>query len=349
MVGRRHVGRFLAVASLVGAWVVSSPALTARAADPPACPFASSSVFRCSRAPAAGPLGPITLLGDSVLVGSAEGMSSPGLPTMLAAAGWGPVHLQAGVGYQVRNDAKPDVSAVHWIARWRAAGWSPSTVALNLGGNDGCADPACMRTRIVGLLDAIGPSTVVWWALVKHSQYPSGTDTPRSLMWNDTLRRLAAERPNLVLWDWPAALAAANPPILMDLARVHPVSGVQYVKRSRLMADHLTSQVGGARLIGAPVAAPASGVAPADYQPVPIERIVPAPGGATARIEAGKVFTVDLSARAPAGATAVAITLGAEHAARPTRHQPSFRYALPGWRAHVWRGARLYAARRPRL
>ena len=48
------------------------------------------------RLPAAGPLGAVTVVGDSVLLGSA--LWSPTLPDQLQAYGWGPIRFRAGVG-----------------------------------------------------------------------------------------------------------------------------------------------------------------------------------------------------------------------------------------------------------
>ena len=47
--------------------------------------------------PTFGPLGPITVIGDSVMLGSV--IFSPTLSDHLAARGWGPIRVRAGGGY----------------------------------------------------------------------------------------------------------------------------------------------------------------------------------------------------------------------------------------------------------
>ncbi|MEZ5252188.1 MAG: hypothetical protein R2713_24150 [Ilumatobacteraceae bacterium] len=73
-----------------------------------------------------GPLGPISVIGDSVLVGAAI---EPSLPANLAAAGWGPIRFRAGLGYTAGNfqPAGSQFSVVNWIRTWRAQGGIPST------------------------------------------------------------------------------------------------------------------------------------------------------------------------------------------------------------------------------
>jgi hypothetical protein len=39
----------------------------------------------------------------------------------------------------------------------------------------------------------------VWWSLITM------TKASDQNAWNDALREVAAERPNLTLWDWPRA------------------------------------------------------------------------------------------------------------------------------------------------
>lgn len=320
----RRVSRLrvlLSATLLLGATVVAvGPAPSAGAAgDPPLCTFVNDNYRRCNHYPTAAPLGSIALLGDSVMLGSADGMSSPGLPKMLADAGWGPLNLVATLGMRT-YDSRPsqrDASAWHWIDRWQQAGWKPSVVAVNLGANHLTActptDPAPCRTAILTLIDKIGPSTTVWWAKVNQQLLPYGAFSSGMLGWNLALDQVAAARPNLVVWDWPTALATADPPISMDVGRIHPTSGVQYVKRSRMMADDITSRLGAARLAGPVVDPPVAADEPMEYLPATIERIVTPATDAGARLAAGSVFTLDLAARAPAGAQAVALTLGSDN------------------------------------
>ena len=64
-----------------------------------------------------GTRGAIGLLGDSVLLGSATGLSTPSLPTMLQTNGYGPIRTTTTLGmttYQ-SSSSKRDASAYHWI------------------------------------------------------------------------------------------------------------------------------------------------------------------------------------------------------------------------------------------
>ena len=82
---------------------------------------------------AVGPRGSIGLVGDSVLLGSNDGMSNPGLPTLLKAAGWGPIRMTTTLGMRVRNNSNQSASAYHVLSRWKTAGFNPSVIAVNVG------------------------------------------------------------------------------------------------------------------------------------------------------------------------------------------------------------------------
>lgn len=276
-------------AALVSVVPVTLVTPSVQASSLPPCPWANSNLRQCSVDATPRERGSIALLGDSVLLGSAAGMSTPGLPSMLSADGWGPVNLTATLGMRTRNNTNIDVSAWHWIDRWQRSGYQPSTIAVNLGGNhlSDCtlANTGPCRLRILELLDKIGPTSVVWWA--KFTYYPFGGGPGAGMLaWNQALDEVATFRPNLIVWDWPTALATADPPISMDSGLVHPRSGVEYVKRSRLIAADLDATVGRAQPSGQPpsgaVAATAGNLS---YEPLttgtriagPLDR----PGGQT--------------------------------------------------------------------
>jgi len=75
---------------------------------------------------APGPRGAITVLGDSVMLGSVLETNGygPSLPQMLVDRGWGPVDAKAGVGFQaglnVRSNPGADMS--RWVRDERALG-----------------------------------------------------------------------------------------------------------------------------------------------------------------------------------------------------------------------------------
>ena len=96
-----------------------------------------------------GPLGAVTVIGDSILMGAA--LYSPTLPARLVEQGWGPVRLRAGEGYSTGQfGVELSFRSSYWIAQWRAEGWDPPNVIVNLGANDSgfCGlDLACARER----------------------------------------------------------------------------------------------------------------------------------------------------------------------------------------------------------
>jgi hypothetical protein len=273
----------------------------------PGCAWANTTLQQCSIDGAWRPRGSIGLLGDSVMLGSANGMSNPGLPTMLGADGWGPVVFTATLGMRTRNDRNPNVSAWHQVDRWQRAGFRPDTYAINLGGNHlaDCtlANTAPCRWRILELLAKIGPGPAIWWS--KFTYYPfGGAPGPGMLAWNQALDEVAASWPNMVVWDWPAALATANPPIAMDTNRVHPRSGVEYVKRSRLMAADISARVGVATRVGGPAAIPpASTAGGLTFVPLTVGSRAVGPFDQPA----GATFALDASG--PPSARAVALTV----------------------------------------
>jgi len=224
-----------------------------------------------------GSRGAIGLLGDSVLLGSASGMSTPSLPTMLSDNGFGPVHLSTTLGMTTYNSSssRRDASAFHWLSRWRDAGFNPDVIVVNLGANQlGTCTPASVsvcRDKIEQLLYEISlyfPSAIVWWPKVVQRSYPSGNPTGGMEGWNNALDQAESAWPNLIVWDWPTALANANPAIVTDIAGIHPTSSLQYVKRSTLMAGHITSQTGGARFDGPRAGLPVADSAPLNFDPV---------------------------------------------------------------------------------
>jgi hypothetical protein len=283
------------------------------AAQPlPSCPTGYRVTdVSCNQYPGEGPLGGISVIGDSVLLGSSDGLSSPSLPSMLAAAGWGPVNYLAGKGYTTGRNlgAGRVTTASYWINRWRSQGWNPSVILVHLGNNDNAFCPAsvvCMKQTIDYLLDVIGDQVEVWWPKL------TTVDFARAAAWDTALDLAAQERPNLVVWDWPSVLAAANPPFVMDRFVIHPANGVQYARRSRLMADDITARFGFSQRVGANAPPAAAAGAPADFLPVPVNRVTTG-----LHIDAGTTATVDLSGFAPADATAVALTLESRNPAGP--------------------------------
>ena len=304
----RPAALLLALCAIVlGSVVVprpGGPPLVGAAGGLPSCPVGYKVYdVQCNQIANPGPLGDISVIGDSVLLGSSDALSSPSLPTLLAQAGWGPVNFLAGKGYTTGRNVggtRP-TAAAYWINRWRSEGVFPSTIVVNLGNNDNAFCPptiACMKQTIDYLLDVIGPDTQVWWPLITTVDYV------RQGAWNAALHLAERERPNLITWNWDEVLAGANPPFVMDGYNIHPASGVQYARRSRLMTDDITSRFGPSRRVAANATPPPAAGPASEYLPVAVQRIVTG-----AQIATGSTYVLDLSATAPAGASAVALTL----------------------------------------
>ncbi|CAN5476493.1 hypothetical protein BH23ACT3_BH23ACT3_13550 [soil metagenome] len=155
-----------------------------------------------------GPLGPVTVFGDSVLLGSA--ITSPTLADRLVEQGWGPVRMRAGEGYATgffhRN--RTDITAKAWIERWRAEGWDTTDILINLGANDSgnCGvNVRCARDAINYVLDVIGPGHRIWWPMI--TRIPFCQPLAEQNNWNLALQQIADERDDVWTWDWPTVMA----------------------------------------------------------------------------------------------------------------------------------------------
>ena len=265
---------------------------------------------------APGPRGGIAVVGDSLMLGSAyEAPLVPGwgpsLAQLLADRGWGPVRMVAGVGFQAGKliPNVPTASMSKELTFERSTGFDPAVIVVSLGPNDmiGCGgDVDCAADDIRGLMDTAGPDHEVWWALqtMEKPDYEAA--------WNQALQIVAAERPNLTLWDWPAIVAATGVHLAAD--NTHLPGPAEYLARSVLMADDITARMGVSRPTGMTVAPPAGGSA-YEYLPVAPTRVIDTRDTPGQRLAAGATLTVDLSALAPTDATAVALNVTAAGAA----------------------------------
>ena len=314
--GRLHAMRLrplLAVAVLLATAVAVLGTGATTYAAPAGCTNGPKGfVMSCDQSVAtARPRGAIGLIGDSVLLGSNNGMSTPGLPTMLAAKGWGPIRMTTVLGMRTRNDSTTPASAYHVLGRWKAAGFNPVVIVVNLGANHiGDCSPATVsvcKAKIDALLDritALYPKATVWWAKALHETYGKGTGfSPGMLGWNAALDQAAKQRTNLIVWDWPKAVATSNPVIKMDQYNVHPISGAEYVKRSTLITNHLLTYVP-ARFAGPAAPLPAPTASGLEYSPLP------APvAAATTVLAAGAIRDINLSTMPALLPTAAAAAL----------------------------------------
>lgn len=270
----------------------------------PAAPVRASEPDVQREVGGAGPLGAVSVIGDSVLYGSKDS-----LPESLVAAGFGPVRLRAGLGYSTGNHlpAGHTSNSARWITQWRNEGWDPPTIIVNLGANDVgfCDDTFGCEEAVRFLMERIGTGPTVLWPLISH-YYPQDEQ-----MWNAALQRVAADYPNLVLWDWPAARVAAGIPIAWD--NIHLPHSAAYARRSALMTQALVDAVSGAEPSGQPPVTPTA-VGPAStYVPLPPSRVLDTrPGGSP--VPAGGFVEIDLAGDVPVGAVAAAINLTAADA-----------------------------------
>ena len=194
----------------------------------------------------------------------------------------------------------------YWITQWRAEGWDPPNVIVNLGANDSgfCnVNLACAREAILHLVDTIGPGHKIWWPQITRLYTHQGQQDT----WNLALQQIADERDDFYTWDWPTVMASGPFPS-SDGTHLAPDG---YRRRSQLMAETFTADIAVATHVGgdAPLAQPLG--APSEYVPLAPERIVDTRTDPPGRIEAGGTLTVDLADDVPAGTTAVAVNLTA--------------------------------------
>ncbi len=250
-----------------------------------------------------GPLGAITVIGDSVMLGGL--LVGPTIGAQLQAQGWGPVRARAGEGYSTGAfNTNTTWKATYWIERWRNEGWDAPTVLVNLGANDSgvCrADVACARDAILHLVDAIGPGHRIWWP--KITRFFTFADQANA--WNAALDQIASERADFFTWDWPTEMRTGG---YSSPDQTH-LGADSYRKRSVVMARELTADLARAERSGgdAPLAAAAG--APSTFVPLPPERVLDTRDGGAAALAQGGSIAIDMSPYVPAGAVAVAVGL----------------------------------------
>ena len=252
-----------------------------------------------------GPLGPISVLGDSVLLGSAY--FGPTLDDQLISRGWGPVRIRAGVGNSTgKFTNKLEVTAPYWIKRWRAEGWDPVDIVVNLGANDSATcegDFQCSYDAIMYVVDAIGPGHRIWWPKITRYPYLIHHQTG----WNAALDQIVRERDDFFTWDWPPIMYAEN---LYASDYTHlTVAG--YRRRSFLMAEEITADLGRAHQVASNVTLPQPVGGPSEVVPIGPLRVLDTRKQPPGRIAGGGFIQVDVSDDVPDGTTAVAVYLTA--------------------------------------
>lgn len=278
----------------------------------------------------AGPLGAITVIGDSVLLGSVYW--GPTLDDHLVADGWGPVRVRAGVGENT-------VTTARRLREWRAAGWDPNHVVVNIGANDAAAcggSESCSHNAIMRVVEAIGAGKRIWWPMV--------TDHPvnsRHHAWNRALERVVDERPGLFFtWDWPTVMYRLG---LHEQDHIHPTpSGAR--TRSALMADEITAALARGAQTGGPAPLPSPSAGRAELLPIGPTRVLDTRRTAPGRVRAGRTIEVDVSKHVPDDTTAIAAYITAvgpsdrgHLSAQPCKNAPTSSFT--NYEAGVTRGA----------
>lgn len=257
----------------------------------------------------AGPRGPVTVIGDSVLVGA--GVYQPTLPDRLVERGWGPIRFRAaGSATSGLFPVDDEFRSSSWITRWKQQGWDPEHVIVNLGTNDSgfCGtDFSCAHRSIMHLVDAIGPGHQIWWPTITKPAAGS-RDT-----YNAALRQVAAERDDVHVWDWNAEFSVGG---YRSSDQIH-LDPDSYRRRSTRMADVFTTTFARATRVGADEPLPPASGPASTFVPVEPRRLVDTREDPASRPRAGSIVTIDLGDELPEGATAAALYVAAAHADAP--------------------------------
>ena len=285
--------------------------IVATSAAAPATPVAAAPI-----AFAPGPLGAVTIVGDSVLAASvypAGGHRS--LSQYLADLGFGPIVARAAsgltAGYAPTGyfGMPANVTVSSWLAEWRADGWDAPHVIVNVGAIDSgfCrTDLACARNSIQHVVDALGPGHHMWWPqITRFYTHQAEADT-----WNAALAEFDAARDDFTTWDWPAVLVADSYDVYDG---VHLASASEHARRSERIAREVYGVWATAHRVGGDAPLPTATSAPARLTPVDPVRVLDT--RRTGGVGVGQVVEVALDAWVPAAATSVVVNVTATQAA----------------------------------
>lgn len=249
------------------------------------------------------PLGAISVIGDSVMLGSLT--YGPNLVEHLADQGWGPIRARAGMGYSTGHLAVPEWGKVSgWLDKWRAEGWDAPNVIVNVGVNDAglcAASYECSVNSINFLLDEIGSGHRVLWPNITRS---AAGARDYQAVWNSALDDVAALRPELIVWDWATLYAGGGFP---SGDRIH-LSRDGYVERNRHIAEAATAIMVSTEFSGQSVALPQRTGTPSAFTPISPRRMLDTRRSGVSTGDEG-VASVDLSSVVDDDVTAIAINL----------------------------------------
>lgn len=246
-----------------------------------------------------GPFGAVTVIGDSVLLGSA--LYGPTLADRLVERGWGPVKMRAGEGYTSgKFGVRSDFKATTWLNTWRAQGWDAPNVIVNIGANDsGFCDTnlACARDAIMHVVNNVGPNHRIWWPQITRFF----TAAAQQNTWNLALQQIADERYDFFTWDWPAEL-----PLYNSADGTH-LDASGYRIRSARMAEVFTLTLARGADDGSEAALPTPVSSASSFVSLPAARIIDTRIDEPGRQSTGDVLTLDFGDSIPDDATAVAL------------------------------------------
>src|SRR3954454_23152524 len=181
----------------------------------------------------------------------------------------------------------PGAKMALWLSTRRGAGFDPPVIAVSVGPNDiiacnGRVD--CAADDIRGFMDTACADHEVWWAM------QTAAIADNQAAWNEALQIVAAERPNLTLWDWPAIQQSSG--IVLAPDHTHLPGAAQYRDRSTLIAADVTDRMAGSRHSGNEVAPPVAGES-YEYKPGAPQLVVDTRTSGQ-RLGAGATLNVDL-------------------------------------------------------
>ncbi len=308
---RGHPASFVPATAPTLAGLLAGIAIAATIVVVPAAPISAAPV-----AFPPGPLGAVTVVGDSVLAASVYPSGGHrSLSQYLADLGFGPIAARAAsgltAGYAPTGyfGMPADVTVSSWLAEWRAEGWDAPHVIVNVGAIDSgfCrTDLACARNSIQHVVDAVGPGHHIWWPQITRFY----TDQAEADTWNTALAEFDAARDDFTTWDWPSVLVADSFDVYDG---VHLASPAEHARRSERIAQEAYRVWATAHRVGGDVPLPSATSAPARLTAVDPVRVLDTRLAGV--VGAGQVVEVALASRVPAAATSVVLNITATQAA----------------------------------
>ena len=262
-----------------------------------------------------GPLGAVTVVGDSVLAASVYPSGGHhSLSQYLADVGFGPIVARAASGLTAGFaptgyfGMPADVTVSSWLAEWRAEGWDAPHVIVNVGAIDSgfCrTDLSCARNSIQHVADALGPGHHIWWPqITRFYTHQAEADT-----WNAALAEFDAASDEFTTWDWPSVLVADG---YDAYDGTHLSSPAEHARRSERIADEVYRAWATAHRVGDDAPLPPATAAPSRLTPVDPVRVLDT--RRTDSVGAGGVVNVALATWVPAAATSVVVNVTATQA-----------------------------------